>query len=91
MLYMVIETFKDAPGIYRRFAKKGRMMPVGLQYVSSWIDSDFNRCFQIMETDDIKLFDQWIANWNDLADFEIIPVMTSKEANEKMKVKLSYD
>jgi hypothetical protein len=85
MLYMVIEKFKDAPEIYRRFAQKGRMMPQGLNYVSSWIETDFKRCFQLMETDDVKLFDEWIANWDDLTDFEIVSVMTSPEASEKMR------
>lgn len=83
MLYMVIETFKDAPAIYERLAEKGRMMPEGLIYVSSWIDEDMSRCFQVMETDDINLFDEWIANWSDLMDFEVIPVITSAEAREK--------
>ena len=81
---MVVEKFKDAPEIYRRFAEKGRMMPEGLNYVSSWIDEDFKRCFQLMETDDVKLFDEWAANWNDLMDFEIIPVITSAEAKEQI-------
>jgi hypothetical protein len=85
---MVIEKFKDAPEIYRRFAEKGRMMPEGLNYVSSWIETDFKRCFQLMETDDVKLFDEWIANWDDLTDFEIIPVMNSPEAREKILSKL---
>ena len=91
MLYMVIETFKDAPEVYRRFAEKGRMMPEGLKYVSSWIDTDFDKCFQVMETNDIRLFDEWIANWNDLMDFEIIPIMTSIEAKEKIASKISND
>lgn len=91
MLYMVIETFKDAPEVYRRFAEKGRMMPEGLKYVSSWIDTDFEKCFQVMETNDIRLFDEWIANWNDLMDFEIIPIMTSIEAKEKLFPKISND
>ena len=81
---MVVETFKNPPEIYRRFAEKGRMMPDGLNYVSSWIDSDFGRCFQLMETGDVQLFDEWIANWNDLMDFEIIPVITSAEAKERI-------
>lgn len=85
---MVVEHFKDAPEIYRRFAEKGRMMPEGLHYVSSWIDADFKKCFQLMETDDARLFDEWIANWNDLTDFEVFPVMTSAEASEKMAEKL---
>ena len=84
MQYMVVEKFKDAPEIYRRFAEKGRMMPEGLNYISSWIDVDFQKCFQLMETDDVKLFDEWIANWQDLVDFEVIPVMTSAEAKEKI-------
>ena len=88
MLYMVVEHFKDAPEIYRRFAEKGRMIPEGLNYVSSWIDADFQKCFQLMETDNSELFDEWIANWNDLADFEVFPVMTSKEAAEKIAEKL---
>lgn len=87
MLYMVVEKFKDAPEIYRRLAEKGRMMPEGLSYVSSWIDEDFKRCFQLMETEDIKLFEEWIANWNDLMDFEVIPVITSTEAREKISKK----
>ncbi len=84
MLYMIVETFKDAPEIYRRFREKGRMMPEGLRYVSSWIDEDFKKCFQLMETDDFELFEQWTGNWDDLAGFEIFPVMRSKEAVEKM-------
>ena len=33
-----------------------------------------------METDDFRLFDEWIAGWSDIVDFEIFPVMTSEEA-----------
>lgn len=82
---MVVEHFKDAPEIYRRFGENGRMMPKGLNYISSWVDTDFKKCFQLMETDTVSLFDEWMANWNDLMDFEIIPLMTSKEATEKLK------
>ena len=82
MLYMIIERFKEAaaPEIYRRFREKGRMMPDGLEYVSSWIDLDFKICWQLMQTEDSALFDRWIANWRDLMDFEIVPVRTSSEA-----------
>lgn len=83
---MVVEKFKDAPEIYRRFDEKGRMMPEGLNYVSSWIDTEVKQCFQLMETEDVTLFDEWIANWKDLADFEIIPVITSAEAREKITI-----
>jgi hypothetical protein len=82
MLYMVIERFEDAPAIYQRFREKGRMMPEGLGYVSSWIDLDFKVCWQLMQTEDFALFDRWITNWNDLIDFEIVQVRTSAEAVE---------
>ncbi len=58
------------------------MMPEGLGYVSSWIDLDFKVCWQLMQTGDFALFDRWIANWDDLMDFEIVPVRTSAEAVE---------
>ena len=83
MLYMVVETFKDKDEIYKRFREKGRMLPAGLRYVSSWIDVDFTKCFQLMETDDFQLFDEWTSHWRDLTDFEIIPVMDSEEAARK--------
>jgi hypothetical protein len=79
MLYMVIERFKDVPKIYRRLHEKGRMMPKGLEYISSWIDLDLKTCWQIMQTDNPSLFERWIENWNDLMEFEIVPVRTSAE------------
>ena len=90
MLYMVVEHFKnkDAVPVYRRFRDKGRMMPVGLIYVSSWVDRELERCYQLMETDDHALLDEWMANWNDLIDFEVYPVITSKEAVEKIAPRL---
>ena len=86
MLYMVIERFKEgaAPKIYARFRERGRMMPVGLEYVSSWIDSDYAICFQLMRSDDRALFEPWTDQWKDLMDFEIISVLTSAEAVEAM-------
>ena len=82
MLYMVIEHFRpgQAPAVYRRFRERGRMAPDGLRYVASWVDMRFERCFQVMETDDESLIKQWTANWDDLTDFEIVPVRTSAEA-----------
>lgn len=79
MLYMVIERFKNAPAIYRRFRKKGRMMPDGLNYISSWIDTDLKVCYQLMETEDPALFPRWTENWDDLMEFKIVPVRTSAE------------
>lgn len=82
MLYMVVERFKEgaAPEIYARVRAKGRLLPKGLNYVSSWVDLEFERCFQLMETDDPALFAIWIREWADLAEFEVIPVRTSAEA-----------
>ena len=86
MLYMVIEQFKngDAVPVYRRFRDRGRMAPEGLVYVSSWVDQRLERCYQVMETADRSLLDQWMANWSDLVDFEVHVVLTSKEAAEKI-------
>ena len=82
MLYVVIERFKEPGGIavYRRARDRGRMLPEGLRYVQSWVDVDFTRCYQLMECDDTRLFDEWTAHWQDLVEFEIIPVRTSQEA-----------
>jgi hypothetical protein len=85
MLYMIIERFKDAPAVYRRLHEKGRMMPEGLEYVSSWIAVDLKICWQLMRTEDQSLFQRWIDNWKDLVDFEIVPVRTSAEVRETMK------
>jgi hypothetical protein len=82
MLFMVIERFKDrdAKAIYTRFKEKGRMMPGGLKYVGSWIETNFDRCFQVMECDDERLLHEWAGQWRDLMDFEFVPVRTSEEA-----------
>lgn len=85
MLYMVIERFKDAPAIYRRLREKGRMMPEGLEYVSSWIDVDLKTCWQLMGAEDESLLQRWADNWKDLMDFEIVPVRTSAEVREIME------
>ena len=89
-LYMVVERFKnnDAMPIYRRFRDRGRMAPEGLIYVSSWVDKKLERCYQLMETEDPALFDQWIANWSDIVDIEVYPVMTSQEAADKINLLL---
>jgi Domain of unknown function (DUF3303) len=86
LLYMIIEHFKNRNPVpvYRRFRDHGRLAPEGLQYVSSWVDEKLERCFQLMETDDRKLLDEWIANWSDIVEFEIFPVISSKEAAEKI-------
>jgi hypothetical protein len=86
MLFMVIEDFrnKDRKATYRRFREKGRMMPAGLNFVSSWVAADMSRCFQLMESDDVALFQRWVAEWCDLAEFEIVPVTASKDTAEAL-------
>ncbi|PWT80621.1 MAG: hypothetical protein C5B57_11965 [Blastocatellia bacterium] len=83
---MVIEHFKngDAAAVYRRFRDRGRLAPSGLAYVSSWVDTDMRRCYQLMETDNRLLFDEWMSHWSDLVDFEVQPVITSAEASAKI-------
>jgi len=78
---MIVEHFRDnAIPIYRRFRERGRMAPEGLRYVASWVTEDYRRCFQVMECDDPALLEQWMSNWRDLTDFEVIPVNTSADA-----------
>ena len=86
MLYLVVEHFKEgtASAVYRRAREQGRLLPEGLRYVSSWVDTEFRRCFQFMETDDPSLFEVWGRKWSDLVEFEIIPVRTSIEAAQIM-------
>jgi hypothetical protein len=86
MLYMVIEHFtnKDPLPVYRRFRDRGRLAPEGLLYVSSWVDEKLERCFQLMETDDPSLLDDWISQWSDIVSFEVFPVISSKEAAERI-------
>ena len=83
---MIIENFHTgkAKEIYQRFDEKGRMMPDGLQYVNSWINEDVTKCYQLMECNDESLLQEWMSHWNDLADFEIVPVITSANAKEKV-------
>jgi hypothetical protein len=83
---MVIERFTQGPApVYARAAERGRMLPDGRVYVDSWVDErGLDRCFQLMETDDPALFDEWIANWSDLAEFEVVPVVGSAEAARRV-------
>ncbi|HZQ71203.1 MAG TPA: DUF3303 family protein [Terriglobales bacterium] len=89
-LYMVVEHFKDknAVPVYRRFRDRGRLAPEGLRYLSSWVDENLERCYQLMETDDRSLLDRWISHWNDLVDFEVYPVLSSQQAAEKIAPRL---
>jgi len=89
-LYMVIERFKggDAVPVYRRFRDRGRLAPEGLAYVSSWVDTNLERCYQIMETDNRILLDEWMTHWSDIVDFEVHPVISSAEAAERIAPRL---
>ena len=84
MLFMVIERFKDRnpSPIYSRLHERGRSMPEGLRYVDSWIEANFDRCFQLMECDDATLLQRWILQWRDLMTFEIVPVSPSQTVRE---------
>jgi hypothetical protein len=81
-LYMIVEHFKNGdPGpVYRRFRERGRLAPQGLTYISSWVDEKLTRCYQVMETEERELLDKWMAQWSDLVNFEVHPVITSAEA-----------
>jgi hypothetical protein len=89
--YLVIEHFRnrDPVPVYQRFQAQGRLMPDGLAYVSSWITDDLSRCYQVMETDDRRSLEQWMARWSDLIDFEVMPVLSSQQVQERLAPKLS--
>lgn len=82
MLYMIIEDYRngDPAPVYRRFRERGRLAPEGLTYVSSWVTTDLARCYQVMECDDRRLLDEWMAQWSDLVEFTVVEVVTSSEA-----------
>ena len=86
MLFMVIEHFHDgaAPAIYARFCARGRLLPPGVSHVASWVETDLARCFQVMECERREQLDAWMSAWSDLTDFEVIPVLTSAEAAQRV-------
>jgi hypothetical protein len=90
MLYMIVEHFKngDPVPVYQRFRDKGRMAPETLRYVSSWVTSDMTTCYQLMECEGRDALEQWITRWRDLVDFEVVPVLTSAEAVERIAPRL---
>ena len=81
MLFMIIEQFRnqDAKAVYARFREHGRLAPEGLAYLGSWVEANLDRCFQLVECDDVTLLQRWVAQWSDLVEFEIIPVAPGKE------------
>jgi hypothetical protein len=90
MLYLVIERFKngDAKPVYRRVREQGRLLPADVTYMASWVTTDMTACYQIVECADASRLDDWIAAWQDLIEFEVIPVRTSAEAQELIAPRL---
>ncbi len=91
MLYMILERFHggDPVPVYRRLHDRGRLMPEGLRYVTSWVSADLGRCFQVVECDDAEPLERWLAAWNDLVAFEVVPVVTSAEAQAAVSARLA--
>ena len=87
---MIVERFKeqDPVPVYRRFRDRGRLAPEGVKYISSWVDDKLERCFQLMEAEDVAYLDEWIGNWSDLVEFEVYPVVSSQEAVERIAPRL---
>jgi hypothetical protein len=86
MLFMVIEHFRngDPTPVYHRFRAQGRLAPPGLTYISSWVTADLQHCYQVMECDDRAVLDQWIAQWIDIVEFDVIDVITSAAASARV-------
>lgn len=84
--YLIIEHFRPETikALYQRFDEKGRMLPAGVHYLNSWINEEVSLCYQVMESESLELLESWITQWSDLADFEIVPVISSAEAKVKV-------
>ena len=81
MQFMVIERFRSgARPVYETFEATGRQMPDGLEFVASWVTADLGRVFQVMECDDVTLLQRWVAAWEDVTEFEILPVVAGGRA-----------
>jgi hypothetical protein len=85
---MVVEHFKDAAAVYSRLWSNGRLAPEGLVFVSAWVDENLGHRYLLMQTNDDRLLDQWMANWKDLIDFEVHSVITPEEAGEKLAAQM---
>jgi len=83
VLYLLVEEFRDTGAVYRRLREEGRQEPPGLSYVASWVTPDMTRAYQVMETSDRALLEEWMSTWEDLIDFEVVPVITSAEAQAR--------
>jgi hypothetical protein len=88
MRYMIVEEFRDAVAVYRRLRDLGRQEPSGLTYVASWVTPDMTRCYQVMETEDRALLDAWMSLWDDVIEFEVVPVVSSEKAQAELAERL---
>lgn len=90
MQFLIIERFRggDPVPVYRRFRDRGRLAPAGLQYVASWVTTDLTTCYQIMACEDPRLLEQWMAQWRDLVEFQVLPVVPSAEAAAQVAPRL---
>ena len=90
MLFMVVEKFKNQDGkaVYAKLREGGRALPDGLKFISSYVSADLSRCFQLMETDDVTLFQRWIADWQSVAEFEVVPVVEGKDTRAAIETLL---
>jgi hypothetical protein len=52
----------------------GRALPDGLTFVASYVTADLGRCFQ-----------RWIADWQEVAEFEVVPVVEGKVTREALE------
>ena len=86
MLFMVVEKFRNQDGkaVYRKLRDSGRALPDGLKFISSYVTADLGRCFQLMEADDVTLFQRWIADKSDLVEFEVVPVVAGKDTAQAL-------
>lgn len=86
MLLMIVEHFRggDPRPVYERFRERGRLAPEGLEYCGSWVTTDLTRCYQVMECPQRELLDEWMVQWDDLVDFEVVEVVSSSDAVERV-------
>ncbi len=91
MLFMVIERFEndDMVPVYERLRSSGRQLPQGLEFIDSWVEPNFARCFQLMRCEDLSLLQDWILGWRGYgASFEIVPVVSSAKTQSVVETYL---
>ena len=48
----------------------------------SWVEENFTKCYQKIKSESVEKLQEWIDNWKDLVDFDVIPVINSEEASK---------